>query len=218
MISGFWSRQLLPTKAIPVKILQHPLSGIATQRFSRTLALSSHLSNTVVIKRQIHQKSTQENKNEGNTEYQNEQIKQLIKKSKMLSRLQANPRYSHYFEKITSSGTISMITSFFILHELTAIIPLFSVWYILYNVNMLDNLDLSGELLTKCSGAIERLVGDKFQDYDKHKLIVSGAMSYAAVKMLGPARIIVSLWGAPYFSRWLVMPFRKLKAITKKGA
>lgn len=216
MISGFWSRQLLPTKAIPVKILQHPLSGIATQRFSRTLALSSHLSNTVVIKRQIHQKSTQENKNEGNTEYQNEQIKQLIKKSKMLSRLQANPRYSHYFEKITSSGTISMITSFFILHELTAIIPLFSVWYILYNVNMLDNLDLSGELLTKCSGAIERLVGDKFQDYDKHKLIVSGAMSYAAVKMLGPARIIVSLWGAPYFSRWLVMPFRKLKAIAKK--
>ncbi|GMM57469.1 Mrx11 protein [Maudiozyma humilis] len=218
MISGFWSRQLLPTKAIPVKILQHPLSGIATQRVSRTLALSSHLSNTVVIKRQIHQQSTQENKNEGNTEYQNEQIKQLIKKSKMLSRLQANPRYSHYFEKITSSGTISMITSFFILHELTAIIPLFSVWYILYNVNMLDNLDLSGELLTKCSGAIERLVGDKFQDYDKHKLIVSGAMSYAAVKMLGPARIIVSLWGAPYFSRWLVMPFRKLKAITKKGA
>ncbi|KAG0668131.1 isoleucine-tRNA ligase [Maudiozyma exigua] len=111
--------------------------------------------------------------------YQNEQIIKLIKKSKMLSKLQADPRFSHYFKRITTSGTIPMITSFFILHELTAILPLFTVWYILYNLNMMENMEFSGELMTKCSNAIERLVGDKYQEFDKHRLILSGALSYA---------------------------------------
>ncbi|SMN21861.1 similar to Saccharomyces cerevisiae YPL041C Protein of unknown function involved in maintenance of proper telomere length [Maudiozyma saulgeensis] len=147
--------------------------------------------------------------------YQNEQIKKLIKKSKMLSKLQADPRFSHYFKRITTSGTIPMITSFFILHELTAIIPLFTVWYILYNLNLFENFEFSGELMTKCSNAIEKFVGDKYQDYDKHRLILSGAMSYALVKVMGPVRIILSLWGAPYFCRWLILPFKKLTNLVK---
>lgn len=147
--------------------------------------------------------------------YQNDQIVKIIKKSKMLSRLQADPRYARYFKKITTSGTIPMITSFFILHELTAIIPLFTVWYILYNLNIMDNLEFSGELMTKCSNAIERLVNDKFQELDKHRLILSGALSYALVKIMGPLRIIVSLWGAPYFCRWLILPFKKIGNMIK---
>ena len=196
-------------------MLYHQAFTMSIHRVTISPPSTLHLYNSSIIKRSIHQREMPENKVDGTENYQNVRIKQLIKKSKLLSKLQANPRYSHYFEKITSSGTISMITSFFVLHELTAIIPLFSVWYALYNLDVLDNLDLSGELLTKCSGAIERLVGDKFQEYDQHKLIVSGAMSYAAVKVLGPARIIVSLWGAPYFSRWLVMPFKKLQRLLK---
>ena len=147
--------------------------------------------------------------------YQNEQIIKIIKKSKMLSKLQADPRFAHYFKKITTSGTIPMVTSFFVLHELTAIIPLFTVWYILYNLNIMENLEFSSELMTKCSNAIERLVGDKCQELDKHRLILSGAMSYALVKMIGPLRIIVSLWGAPYFCRWLIMPFKKIGNMIK---
>lgn len=148
--------------------------------------------------------------------HQNERLKKLIGKSKILTKLEANPRFSHYFKRLTTTGTIPMVTSFFILHELTAIIPLFSVWYILYNLNMMENMDFSGELLSKCSQAIERLVGDKYVQFDKHRLILSGALSYALVKVLGPIRIIVSIWGAPYFSKWLIIPFAKLGTILRR--
>ncbi|CAB4256629.1 similar to Saccharomyces cerevisiae YPL041C Protein of unknown function involved in maintenance of proper telomere length [Maudiozyma barnettii] len=184
--------------------------------YIRPLSSSHNYTGGPDLKRHVHSEvKTNPGKSTSAEPYQNEQIMKLIKKSKMLSKLQADPRFSHYFKKITTSGTIPMITSFFILHELTAIVPLFTVWYILYNLSLLENLEFSGELMTKCSNAIEKLVGDKYQEYDKHRLILSGALSYALVKVMGPVRIIISLWGAPYFCRWLIMPFKKLANLIK---
>ena len=141
-----------------------------------------------------------------------QKLKNIIDKSKLLTRLRKNPRFSRYFDKLLEASPIPTIASFFILHELTAIIPLFSVWYLLYNWNILGDINLSGDFITQCSDAIERLVGTRASEFaDKHRLIISGALSYALVKILAPARILVSLWGAPYVARWMVIPFRNFR-------
>lgn len=145
-----------------------------------------------------------------------DKMEKFIAKSKFLVALRKNPRFSHYFDRLSEAGAVSTVTSFFILHELTAIIPLFSVWYLLYNLNIMENIDFSNDLLTQCNEAIERMVGDKYNEFDKNRLVVSGAFSYAIVKLLGPIRIIVSLWGAPYLGKYLFVPFVKLKKWVKK--
>ena len=145
-----------------------------------------------------------------------QKLKSIIDKSKLLTRLREHPRFSRYFDNLLEASPIPTIASFFILHELTAIIPLFSVWYLLYNWNILADVTFSGDFITQCSDAIERLVGTRASEFaDKHRLIISGALSYALVKILAPVRILVSLWGAPYVARWMVIPFRNLRQMLK---
>ncbi|CAL9732716.1 MIOREX complex component 11 [Monosporozyma unispora] len=147
-----------------------------------------------------------------------EKLEKFIRKSKILTKLNNNPRFNSYFVKLREVGAIPTITSFFILHELTAVIPLFLVWYILYHLNLWDEFNItesSNALLVKCNHAIERMVGDKYENLDKHKLVITGAISYSLVKVLGPLRMLVSLWAAPYFGKYLILPFYKLGPILK---
>lgn len=148
-----------------------------------------------------------------------ERLEKFIKKSKILTKLNGNPKFNDYFEKLKETGTIPTITSFFILHELTAVIPLFMIWYILYHSDFWDEFNItesSNPLLVKCNKAIERLVGDKCESLDKHKLIITGAVSYSIVKVMGPLRMFVSLWAAPYFGRYLIVPFHELRLFLKR--
>lgn len=148
-----------------------------------------------------------------------ERLEQMIKKSKILTKLHQNPKFNKYFERLREVGAIPTVTSFIILHELTAVIPLLLCWYIFYHLNLFDGFNItesSNPLLIKCNAAIERMVGDKYETLDKHNLIISGAISYSIVKFLGPIRMLVSLWAAPYFGRYLVLPFYKVGPLIKQ--
>ncbi|CAL9738209.1 MIOREX complex component 11 [Monosporozyma servazzii] len=148
-----------------------------------------------------------------------ERLEKFIERSSILSKLNKNPKFNSYFIKLREVGAIPTITSFFILHELTAAIPLIFVWYILYHLNLWDEFNItesSNPILVKCSHAIERMVGDKYETLDKHKLVITGAISYSLVKVLGPLRMFVSLWAAPYFGKYLILPFYKFKPILKR--
>ena len=143
-----------------------------------------------------------------------ERLENFIRKSKVLATLRGNPKFNSYFEKLKEVGTIPTVTSFFILHELTAVIPLFIIWYMLYHLDFWDDFNITesnNTLLIKCNQAIERLVGDKYESLDKHKLIITGAISYSIVKVAGPLRMFVSVWAAPYFGRYLMLPFNKMR-------
>jgi Hypothetical protein FLILHELTA len=51
------------------------------------------------------------------------------------------------------------------------------------------------------------------------RLLVEVATAYAVVKVLLPLRLIVSVWGAPWFARWTVVPFNNMvKGLFKRRA
>ena len=147
-------------------------------------------------------------------------LHRLISKSKFLTKLNNHPRFAKYFDRISETGAVSTITSFLILHELSAIIPLFGIWWVMYQLDLPDQTEFPeflSKIMVQCGNAMERFVGDKYPNFDRHKLILSGTLSYMIVKLLYPLRIIVSLWGAPYFGKWLFLPFQNMKGlITKK--
>ncbi|CAH00685.1 Mrx11p [Kluyveromyces lactis] len=148
-----------------------------------------------------------------------DRLHRLIKKSKFLTRLNGNPRYKHYFDKLSEAGAVSTMTSFLILHEITAIVPLFALWGLLYNLDLSDQYEMPvyfKDLLNKCGESIGKLIGDYDNGWDRDRLVVSGALAYAIVKVLYPARILFSLWAAPYVGTFVIMPFTKLRALIRR--
>lgn len=144
-----------------------------------------------------------------------DKLHKIIAKSKILSRLNENPRFSAYFDKLSDAGVVSSVTSFLILHEFTAIVPLFGLWWVLYQLDLPEQYELPlyfTNLLNQCGEAMEKLVGDEYSEgFDRNRLILAGAISYTVVKILYPARVLLSLWGAPYLGRWILLPIKKLR-------
>lgn len=172
-----------------------------------------HIGKSAIRTYSEHQQSNSNNKNK-------DVLHKFISKSRLLTRLNKNPKFSKYFDRISEAGAVSTITSFVILHELSAIVPLFGLWWIVYQLDLPDQTDLPeflSNLMKQCGDAMERFVGDKYTNgVDRHRLILSGAISYTIIKLLYPLRIIVSLWAAPYFGKWLLLPFQSLKKFILK--
>ena len=61
-----------------------------------------------------------------------DRLHKLISKSKVLTKLNSNPKFSHYFDRISEAGTLSTFASFLLIHELTAILPLLLLWWVFY--------------------------------------------------------------------------------------
>lgn len=50
------------------------------------------------------------------------------------------------------------------------------------------------------------------------RLVVEFATAYAVVKALLPLRLLLSVWGAPWFARWTVVPFNNIvKGLFRRG-
>ncbi|CAI4036832.1 hypothetical protein SMKI_16G1300 [Saccharomyces mikatae IFO 1815] len=154
------------------------------------------------------------------TKRKEDKLHKIISKSRLLTRLNRNPKFSHYFDRLSEAGTVPTLTSFFILHEVTAILPLFLLWWLIYNLDISDDFKLPSffnGLMDSCHTAMEKFVGKRYQEcLNKNKLILSGTIAYVTVKLLYPVRICISIWGAPYFGKWLLLPFQKLKHLIKK--
>lgn len=112
---------------------------------------------------------------------------------------------------------VSHVTAFIVLHELTAIVPLIGIWYVLHNYHdllMVSSLDLPSWALEKGTKIIDHaMVKFDFGDYSisqKMQLIKEGAYAYVIVKMLFPLRLAISLLGMPWFAKWFVLPITGL--------
>lgn len=62
----------------------------------------------------------------------NEKLLKVLLKSKTITKMYNNPRYDKFFEELLESNTSTIVATFFVLHELTAVIPLFILWYLAY--------------------------------------------------------------------------------------
>lgn len=115
------------------------------------------------------------------------------------------------------NAPVTHVTSFLVLHELTAILPLIGIWYILHqhhDLFMAASMDLPGWAVEKGTKAIDHAMEKwDFGNYsmnDKVKFIMEGAYAYVIVKALFPLRLAFSLLGMPFFARWVVIPFLNL--------
>jgi Hypothetical protein FLILHELTA len=157
--------------------------------------------------------------------------------------LRRTPRFLRPTVSALHNAPVTHITAFLILHELTAIIPLFSLvgafhylqWlppyfaegkWVVAGVEKFGNyfrrkgwidagdereaekLAEGGEArmvekTSKGKGRISRWWG---RGETGTRLVVEFATAYAMVKVLLPLRLVISVWGAPWFARWTIMP------------
>lgn len=127
------------------------------------------------------------------------------------------PRYFRPYATRFITAPVSHVTAFIILHELTAVVPLAGIWYVLHqhhDLLMASTLDLPAWALEKGTKLIEKGI----RDYDLGDILISekirfikeGAYAYVIVKALFPVRIAISLLGMPWFAKWFVLPFTKM--------
>ncbi|SCU88268.1 LAFA_0E11672g1_1 [Lachancea sp. 'fantastica'] len=148
-----------------------------------------------------------------------DRVHKVIAKSRFLRKLNEKPRFKAYFDKLGQTSPVSTITSFLILHEITAIVPLFALWWVLYKLNLEEQYNLPvyfKDLLNQCGDSIQKLVDNYDEGFDRNRLVLSGAISYAVVKILYPIRVLISLWAAPFFFKWIIAPFQKVGKLFKK--
>ncbi|AOA60405.1 hypothetical protein PP7435_CHR1-1092 [Komagataella phaffii CBS 7435] len=130
------------------------------------------------------------------------------------------PRFFRPYIGEFITSPVKFGVSFVILHEITAIVPFISFWYLMMKYDWIP-LDLPQEFLTRGTEIISKKLNDMDQQrlgslFDKTKLIMSGANAYAMTKMLLPFRVPLCFLLTPWFERWVVNPIMRLFKREKK--
>lgn len=144
------------------------------------------------------------------------------------------------------SAPLTHITSFLLLHEITAVVPLFALagafhyyqWlppffaegeWVLKGVSLFGNYFrrkgwISSSDAENAKSAAEEGRAEELENKGKlssmagkwwnrgeggTRVVIEFATAYAVVKALLPLRLVLSIWGAPWFARYSVIPMQK---------
>ncbi|KIW07271.1 uncharacterized protein PV09_02126 [Verruconis gallopava] len=130
------------------------------------------------------------------------------------------PRFLRRFTVPLADAPISHITSFLILHELTAVAPLLGFFGAFHYFDYLPPFLTEGawvkEGIEKFGNYFRRKgwLGDEDSRRDTGwrygegatRVLVEVGAAWALTKALLPLRLIVSVWATPWFARWFVLP------------
>ena len=129
------------------------------------------------------------------------------------------PRFLQRFVTPLRHAPISHITAFVLLHEVTAIVPLFglaaafhySQWlppYISEGKWVSDGIEKFGRWARKRGWIADDTRGGRWWGRGEGgaRIVVELATAYAITKALLPLRLVISVWGTPWFARWTVLP------------
>ncbi|KAK5941098.1 hypothetical protein PMZ80_006375 [Knufia obscura] len=157
--------------------------------------------------------------------------------------------------QVLKNAPLTTITSFLLLHEITAVVPLFGLagafhyyqWlppffaegtWVLKGVTLFGNYFrrkgwISSSDAASAKSAAEQGHAENVERRSTKKdvigkwwnrgeggtrWVIEFATAYAVVKALLPIRIVISVWGAPWFARWSVIPMQNLfKRMFGKG-
>ncbi|KAL6945117.1 hypothetical protein ACO0QE_002562 [Hanseniaspora vineae] len=156
-------------------------------------------------------------------------LEKYIAKSKYLTKLSTKPAFEPFFNNLKKSQPVPTITSFLILHEFTAIVPLFVLWYAIFEY--LDDTTSEDELTEteknskflqklpegmqqnyeKWTTSIKKIVGKYYEGNKEQEVVFSGVLAYGIVKLLYPARVLVSLYFAPAMGKSMTSLFKIFK-------
>lgn len=130
------------------------------------------------------------------------------------------PRFMLPYTKNFINAPISHVTSFLLLHELTAIVPLIGIWYVFHKFQWAIPMDLPSWAIEKGTKIIDLSMAKfDFRDFsfqEKAKFIMEGAYAYVIVKGLFPFRLMFSLTFMPAFAKYFVIPFTNLFNFRRK--
>ena len=129
------------------------------------------------------------------------------------------PRFLQRVVTPVRNAPVSHITSFLILHEITAVVPLVGLTAAFHYFNWLppyiselkwfkEGTEKFGKYLRK-KGWIkqEKKTGRWFGRGESGvRIVVELATAYTIVKLLLPLRLLISVWLTPWFARWTVLP------------
>ncbi|KAF2841222.1 hypothetical protein M501DRAFT_1014030 [Patellaria atrata CBS 101060] len=157
------------------------------------------------------------------------------KSQSRIERLNARlPRFLRHLITPLLTAPVSHITAFLILHEITAIVPLFGFAAAFHYFDWLPPYLSEGAWATKGvtmfgnylrrKGWIDQEEGRKsWKERGWNigeggtRVVVELATAYAVTKALLPLRLMVSVWGTPWFARISVIPLsQKVKKIFSK--
>lgn len=164
----------------------------------------------------------------------------IAKETSKLARIESRtPRFLRKYLTPLRNAPISHISAFLILHELTAIAPLFALTALFHYTNWLppfisewkwfsDGVTKFGNYLRKKGWLAEEDRAGKWfgRSENASRIVVEIATAYALTKALLPFRLILSVWGTPWFARWTVLPiarrlgkiFARKKTVTSTNA
>ncbi|KAI5780842.1 hypothetical protein EDC01DRAFT_667414 [Geopyxis carbonaria] len=113
----------------------------------------------------------------------------------------------------------SHLTSFLILHEITAILPLGGLFWVIHKTQW-SPPGLPGEWVQQGMerwGNYTRKKGwEMFKGEKGARMLLELATAFAVVKALLPVRIGLSLWATPWFARLLIVPITSIFRRGKK--
>nr|POE72802.1 hypothetical protein CFP56_30741 [Quercus suber] len=147
-----------------------------------------------------------------------------------IARLEARlPKFLRHLTTPLRNAPVSHITAFLLLHELTAVVPLlglaaffhYSNWlppYISEGKWVSEGTEKFGRYLRKKGWISEETSGARWLGRGEGgvRVVAELATAYAITKALLPLRLVLSMWGTPWFARYTVLPvsglFRRLFA------
>ncbi|KAG5360667.1 MIOREX complex component 11 [Yarrowia sp. B02] len=119
------------------------------------------------------------------------------------------PRFIRPLASRFKNAPVSYVTSFLIVHEITAIVPLFGLWWYFNHYDFVPP-GLPDWLIVKGMSVIDKLLesqGWSFLNMENSaRVVMQGAAAYALVKATLPVRIPISLVLTPPFARWIFIP------------
>lgn len=130
------------------------------------------------------------------------------------------PKFLHPYTIGFLNAPVSHVTSFIIVHELTAIVPLFGLWGLFYYYDYTPVAGIPEWLLQKGTHFIdvlaERNGWTSLKTEAGANIVLQGAVAYAIVKVILPFRAALSLFAMPWFARWVVIPTTRI--FTRRGS
>lgn len=138
------------------------------------------------------------------------------------------PRFLRRYVEPLRNAPLTHVSAFLLLHELTAIVPLFGLAGLFHYYDYLPPYITDGDLVAqgvkrfgnyfRRKGWIEELNEDASGEQSQGAVRWSGgegsvrivtefATAYAITKVLLPLRLVLSMWATPWFARVLVTPF-----------
>ncbi|KAK6498718.1 hypothetical protein TWF481_011293 [Arthrobotrys musiformis] len=131
------------------------------------------------------------------------QSSQQSRADRILSKL---PKSLHPYAKPYLTSPPTTITSFLILHELTAVIPLFA-FFAVFQLTSWNPADLlPSEWVDSGYRKFKGYVEKKGWEWIDARMVMDLGIAWAVVKALLPVRVLGSLWIAPWFAGRVLRP------------